>query len=447
MEGTGVMKSLAARILADKNSLGAIASLAMVGCGAVLAFIMLSVAARVLGPQEFGRFATWFNVCSFLAVIAALGQETFIGRSWNEYAGNGRLDLAKGAARFGARNIVLGVALAVMGSAALGVVLRIEPAIIVFGAAFVACFALQNFLYQFTRSVAGHLVSDALYEGVMRAIVIVGLAAAYGAWGSATAHVTLGLMAIGFLLTALLMVLVIARKVPAETWQTAPTSDAVAWRRRSARMWLAAILEATSQYLDVVVISVLLGPLLAGSYFVATRIAAVFAKVTHAVNTRAAAQVSYLYYRNELAELDRLIRGMSIVSVGVIAVGLPALLLLGKLLLPVFGEVYVREFPTLTVLAIGTALTALAGPAPLVLLHTGQEGFYSKAVLAGLLARIALFALLAPTLGTLGVAVGWSVTAIATAIYLNIACRRRVGVDPSVLVLLRPVPVTTSRPA
>jgi len=62
---------------------------------------MFTIAARVIGPTEFGQFAIWFNLVSFLAIIALCGQETLIVRSWNEYTHQHRYDLVRGAISFG----------------------------------------------------------------------------------------------------------------------------------------------------------------------------------------------------------------------------------------------------------------------------------------------------------------------------------------------------------
>src|SRR5262249_19024100 len=69
--------------------------------GSSLNIVMFTIAARLIGPAEFGQFAIWFNLVSFLAIIALCGQETLIVRSWNEYIHQHRYDLARGAILFG----------------------------------------------------------------------------------------------------------------------------------------------------------------------------------------------------------------------------------------------------------------------------------------------------------------------------------------------------------
>ena len=111
----------------------------------------------------------------------------------------------------------------------------------------------------------------------------------------------------------------------------------------------------------------------------------------------------------------------------------------GKLLLWIFGAVYVSAYPALIVLAAGASIGALAGPAAYVLLLTGHEGAYPRIMACGLLVRLVLIAVLGPWLGLMGAAIAWSVSTIGVRSALIIACRQRIGLDPSLLgVILRP---------
>jgi Na+-driven multidrug efflux pump len=68
---------------------------------------------------------------------------------------------------------------------------------------------------------------------------------------------------------------------------------------------------------------------------------------------------------------------------------------------------------------------------------TGHERIYVPVVAANVALRLAGFLVLIPWLGVLGAAIAATVSLALTTIALNILCRRRTGVDPSVLVLLR----------
>jgi O-antigen/teichoic acid export membrane protein len=203
-------------------------------------------------------------------------------------------------------------------------------------------------------------------------------------------------------------------------------------------MWLAAILETSSQYLEVIAIGVFLGPTAAAFYFVATRITNVFAMISGGITAYATSQISALFHGNAKGELQTILRSLSMISATLAIGAFLVIALAGQLLLSVFGPVYVSAYPALLVLAVGASIVALAGPAPYLLLLTGNEGVYPQITAWGLLSRLILIAVLGPWLGLMGAAIAWSVSAVGMAFASVVCCRQRTGTDPSFLgVLLR----------
>jgi O-antigen/teichoic acid export membrane protein len=201
-------------------------------------------------------------------------------------------------------------------------------------------------------------------------------------------------------------------------------------------MWVAAILDTSSQYLEVIVVGLFLGPTPAGFFFVATRITNVFAMITGSITAYATTQISALFHGDAKDELQAVLRSLAIISAALAAGVFVVIAFGGQLLLWIFGSVYVSAYPALLVLAAGASAGALAGPAPYLLLLTGNEAAYPRIMGCGLLARVALIAILGPWLGLMGAAIAWSVSAAGVALALVIACRQRTGVDPSVLSIL-----------
>ena len=96
-----VAQSVSSRFAGAGIAQGALVAFLVKLGGSSLNIVMFTIAARIIGPAEFGQFAIWFNLVSFLAIIALCGQETLIVRSWNEYTHQHRYDLARGAILFG----------------------------------------------------------------------------------------------------------------------------------------------------------------------------------------------------------------------------------------------------------------------------------------------------------------------------------------------------------
>ena len=137
------------------------------------------------------------------------------------------------------------------------------------------------------------------------------------------------------------------------------------------------------------------------------------------------------------------LRKVALMTAGPVVVGLAGTVLFGRPILALFGESFVAAYPVLVILSAGTACLALAGPAMPVLVLTGHEGIYSVFLGASLALRLAALLVLAHLYGPVGAAVGSAAAIVAGAVALNIACRRRAGLDPAVTVLLSPRPRPT----
>ncbi|WP_141701079.1 lipopolysaccharide biosynthesis protein [Methyloceanibacter methanicus] len=236
-------------------------------------------------------------------------------------------------------------------------------------------------------------------------------------------------------------------------WQLVPDSvknasaefDVANWRLRSSRMWLSSLLDASGQYLEVIVIGIVLGPSTAAYYFSATRITNVFAMIAGAMTIYATRHISPLYHGRTTEELRDFLSSLAILS---LLLGLGAFIVImlgGKLLLSLFGPSYTDVYPALLILAVGGSLTAMAGPAPYLLLLTGHDGLYPWIVAGTLAVRIGLIVILGYWLGLIGAAIAGSLGAAATAVALVVACRWVLGVDPSVLAAVRRIPLGANR--
>jgi len=173
--------------------------------------------------------------------------------------------------------------------------------------------------------------------------------------------------------------------------------------------------------------------------------------IAASISSYASSRISSLFHTGAKSDLQAMLRSLAVMSAGLVGSGLLLIVLAGKLLLSAFGAEYASAYAALLVLAAGGSIAALAGPAAHVLLLTGHEGAYPRIMLCGMVLRFALIAVLGPTFGLMGAAIASSVSAVAIALALIIACCRLVGVDPSLRCLFaRPpalVPVAKGDPA
>jgi O-antigen/teichoic acid export membrane protein len=436
-------KRLAQSLLTNDVLKGSAAALAIKFTGSILGFTMFALAARHMEPVSFGSLAIIFNAMSFLAVMALCGQETLIVRSWDEYIGSERPSLAWGALTFGVQ-IVFGAALL---TAAIVAVAWAEwdpqtPILLLIGAcAFLFAQSLMHFSAQFSRVAAGIVVGESPREIIWRLIMVVTILVHHLVQAEFSAIEFFFTAAGALLLSVGFQSWWVARVLPKPLVQSKAEGDIAAWIPRSFKMWVSAMLETSSQYLEVVVIGFFLGPVAAGFYFVATRITNVFAMIAGSITAYATSQISGLFHNDAKRELQNILRSLAIISAMLAACAFVVILLAGKLLLWTFGAVYVSAYPELIVLALGASITALTGPAAYLLLLTGNEGVYPRIMSVGLFARFVLIAILGPWLGLMGAVIAWSLSAAGMSLALILACRRLVQLDPSLVYALWPSPM------
>jgi O-antigen/teichoic acid export membrane protein len=283
----------------------------------------------------------------------------------------------------------------------------------------------------------GFLLGESLREA-WRLVVIVGALLLALGHLQVTMTMLFALCIIGLSLMILIQCLVVRRSLPPQIRDVAPTADVAAWVKRSLPMWAAAFLDASSQFLDVILLGLLLSPVAAGGYFVAARLANVFAMIAGGMANYSATPIASLFFTGHHPELQRSLRMVSLAVAALVVAGLAVILVGGDLLLMIFGKSYVDQHGILVVLSIGTAVAALGGPAMYVLLLTGHEALYSRVVVISLVLRVIALVIFAPRFGAIAAALSWSACLIGTTIALNTVCRRFVGIDPSVVTLLNP---------
>jgi O-antigen/teichoic acid export membrane protein len=424
---------IARSLLQNDVLTGSATALAIKFTASLLGFTMFALSSRQMEPETFGTLAIIFNAMSFLSAAALCGQETLIVRSWAEYCRSDRPALARGALTFGAQ-----VTLAAATLTALVVALAWSffdrtgsLPLILAACAFLFCHAVLQFSGQFSRVAAGLIIGEGPRELLWRLIVVVTIGVhhvmnvAFGAtefFLAATGAITFAIV---------LQAVQVARMIPAAVRQARPAFDVRAWVPRSFKMWLSALMDTTGQYLEVVAVGFVLGPKAAGFYFVITRITNVFAMITGSISVYATPQISALFYSNAKPELQRILRLLAVIGAVLIGSTLLLIVVAGKLLLWMFGTAYVAIYPALIVLALGASVGALVGPAAHVLLLTGHEGAYPRIMASGLMARFVMIVVLGHMFGLMGAVVATAVSMVFIALALILACRRLVGLDPS----------------
>lgn len=410
--------------------------LAIMIVGAGLNFLMLILIARVLPTDRFSNFAYWFSVLSMLAGIGIAGQGTLIFKNWSSYVHQQDNGLARG-------SLVFGAVVTLVGATIIGIMVGLfqiaenEPSeLIASSILFVFLLTLLYFVSPLTRAISGFVAGDTNMEITWRLIAVI-LIATMAFSGSVFSVGTIFLiLSAGAIVSLVFCLLSVAKKLPKKIAHARTKLDILDWRKRSFRIAISDVIENISLHLDVVVIGLFVDPLLAGGYFVATRVANIFSRLTAAFANYASRRIAPLHFSGRHEELRKSMRDLALVALLLAGGGLLCLIVSAQWILSLFGASYVSEIWILLVLVAGALTTTLAGPAPDMLLHTGHDNRYLRLLLAGLALRCILFLVLLPLFGTMGAAIASTIEAMFLAVLLVHSCRRLVGIDPSILALL-----------
>jgi O-antigen/teichoic acid export membrane protein len=377
----------------------------------VFNFALITLAVNVLQEVEFGIYSILFSAVGLIGIVATVGQQILLMRSWNEFSAEDDPATMKGALRFSALLWLAGTM-----AAACGFYFWAD---ISYGATLARAATIYLVLYAAIQTSA-HL---------LRASKGVGIGDGFG-------NLLPVLPAIAYLAYDL------ATQAAAEVstvlyWSIKARGDARMWIGRSMRLWFSTGLEAANQYLDVLLMGLLTTPAIAGGYFVTTRFANIFASASDGVHLFASRHVPDLYYRREYDSLSRLLNLIAFMLLSMIAVGIVAIVFAGKWALGFISPDYVEYYPALVVLCLGTAAAAAAQPCAPILMLTGHEGRYLGIIAGSVALRAIGFFLLVPLFGIMGAVSASALSFVLLALALSFSTQRLAGFDGSVLRLMK----------
>jgi O-antigen/teichoic acid export membrane protein len=408
-------------------------------------FTLISLAARALGEHDFGTYSILFSAAGLFCVVATLGQQVLVMRFWGEYAATDRPGLLKGALIFSALTCLAGSVIIAIPFYAWSA--SHHPPLL----------ALAVTLYMIVLSIvmtSAHVVRTAAGVGpgdgfgnlllVIPAILYLLIGLVRGT--AADVEAVFALMAAGGLAAILIHGVVLWRRILAlfpHFRSCKAIYDLPGWRTRSFKLWVSNALEASNQYVDVLIVGTLMSPQVTGAYFVTTRLANAFAMATDAIHMFSTRHIPDLYYRREFGQLDALLNSVAGVTLAVLLGGMVVVLGGGHWLLLVFSPAYVPYYGALAVLSFGMAAVASAGPSGSILMLTGHEGRYLGIIGATVLIRSIGFFVLIPLFGVIGAVAATTVSFVFMTLALRSSVKTVAGIDGSVLRLvarLRAVP-------
>lgn len=188
-------------------------------------------------------------------------------------------------------------------------------------------------------------------------------------------------------------------------------------------------LEQLLVWMDVLIVGVMLGPAAAGLYGAATRFIAAGLIVDAALRIVVSPRFSLLMHRADVAGTQDLYRTATRWLVLFATPGFVLLVIYAPVLLSWLGPSFSPAAPALVILGTGAMITFLAGNIHSVLLMSGHAGWAAVNKAVAVVVSVTGCALLIPVLGLTGAAVAWTAAMLIDAAMAAIQVRRLVGVQ------------------
>ena len=179
---------------------------------------------------------------------------------------------------------------------------------------------------------------------------------------------------------------------------------------------------------DVLMIGRLLDPHSVAIYFAAIRTAGLVAFVSFAMIALAVPKFAEINATGTREELQKFVSGVLKMMFWPSLATAVALAALGPFVLSLFGAGFAAGYPTMLVVLTGLVLRAASGPVEYLLNMTGHQRDTLRVYACAAVATIVLDAILIPTLGIIGAAIGTYTAMLSGNVWLYFLVKKRLGV-------------------
>ncbi|MDZ7369965.1 MAG: oligosaccharide flippase family protein [candidate division KSB1 bacterium] len=421
-----------------------------VGAGSVFllkivgAFLMLLgqiIAARLLGPAEYGYFAYAQSVLLIVTVFTILGYDNSLLRFVPEYRVNRQWPMLKGVLTFSFKRSLLASVIA----AALGaILLTLDKPHFAAGQRdalqiMLLCVPLYTLTMVRQAALRGfrHVVLAEFPESLVRPLLFIPLLMLVSQMRPLTAVTAWWIYFLVVLVAFFFGSWMLIRILPGELHQVNAEHKATEWRSISLdMMWMNAMNIVFNQA-AVVLLGFFSPPEEVALFSAAARIAFFVSFALFAVNSIAAPLISEFYYGGRMRELERI---MTLSAALLAATTLFAdlfLLAFGKSVLGAFGAPFRKAFGILLLLMIGHTVKSFSGPASYLLNMSGRQRLTRRMMAVFVFLHLLAGVLIINRFGAFGAAVVSAATLSFWNLALAAAAYKVVGLDSTFFTLIR----------
>lgn len=384
--------------------------------GMGLLFLMHIMLARRLGPNGYGVVSYALSVASFGALLACLGLHNGILRFAAQYLDQERWGDLKGVLVRSFQIILVTSSTGAVLIAIISTTVAMNEATrqsFLYAAMVLPLAALGLWRINAARGLGGTSVAFVPEEVILPSAVILALLAfslgqpGPAVWAYVAAAATATLLGIGWLLLS----------IPPQARKARAVTHTRFWLSVSLPMTVASVTQLSLTRADVLLIGALTTMDETGRYIAASRVALLASFTLRIVDAVVAPMISAAFHSGRRKEL----REVFLLGLGISILGCLPFFIIGVFmpqpLLRIFGDGYLEAAPVLRILLVGQFINAMTGPIAFLLLMTGYEKAYAKAIGAAALLSIIANLVVIPRWGIIGAA---CVTAATIAI-LNLA--------------------------
>lgn len=416
------------RILNNEILIKSILTMFVQGLGQICAFIVAILLARYFAVAEYGAYIFGVTMATIIAVIATLGADGMLARSWgwSDLSGNARNRWVFHCHNWFWRRsvgiVVLLVAVAwVFAFYSDSTTVWIEIFALSFALPFLIANLLQSFFVATKRVIFANLIQLGL-----RVIMLASVLFFFFYWQAEPVDLIAVMLA---LMTAYIIVIWLKMTYKHGVSSSKPQGSNLAFMLlKWGNLLLAQI--------DIVILKVFASNTAIAYYGVALQLSALVVFVLNAVSSNIIAQVAHDYKHCDRATFQRKVTGYTRIIVGLSSIVLLALIASGYWITLLYGEEYTRAYGIFCILMIGQAVNVLCGSVFTILNMSGNEKITCKVFYQALGINVVLGIMLIYPMGVYGVALASAIAMIYWNIYLVIEVKRRVGVNSTIFARL-----------
>ncbi len=402
-------------------------------CGSLIGLLLAALVGRTLGTGGAGSY--FIAIAAFMIVsnVAELGADTGLVRFVSAAAATGRTATVSALVRTALRPVlVVGagfVLLVAVVALTDGGPAGVSPPLLVAAAAVAVTSSLLAIALSLTRGFGDATTYPLLQNVLLPVLRLLAVSAALLAGATATGVITAWMAPT--IVVALVAVLIARRQLRRHVADLVPEpADAHAFWSFSASRGLAAAVEISLEWIDVLLVAALTSAEAAGIYAVVTRSARAGEVVQQAARIAVGPQISAALARGDLPRAQEI---YGIVTAAMIWLAWPFYLVVAVFadtVLSLFGPGFSSGATSLVILVAAMAVATAAGTVQTIVLMGGRSRWQLADKTGALILNVVLNVLLIPIWGIEGAAVAWAVTILADTAVVVFQVQRLMGVRP-----------------